>query len=92
MMPGDLLVVIDDHDFQARVAQAEAQVLMETAHIKTLETEKRTQSAKIRQEEANIAAAEADLERAAKDTKRFGNLAADGCGFGTNPRCRRIHA
>lgn len=78
VMPGDLLVVIDDHDFQARVAQAEAQVLMETAHIKTLESEKRTQSAKISQEEANIAAAEADLERAAKDTKRFGNLAADG--------------
>ena len=78
VMPGDLLVVIDDHDFQAKVAQAEAQVLMETTHIKTLETEKRTQSAKISQEEANIAVAEADLERAAKDTKRFGNLAADG--------------
>jgi membrane fusion protein (multidrug efflux system) len=78
VMPGDLLVVIDDHDFKARVAQAEAQVLIETAHIHTLETDKRTQSAKIRQEEANIAAAEADLERAAKDTKRFGNLAADG--------------
>jgi len=76
--PGDLLIVIDDHDFQAKVAQAEAQVLMETTHIKTLETEKRTQNAKIRQEEANIAAAEADLERAAKDVKRFGNLAADG--------------
>lgn len=78
VMPGDLLVVIDDHDFKAKVAQAEAQVLMETAHIKTLETEKRTQGAKIREEEANIAAAEADLERAAKDTRRFGNLAADG--------------
>jgi len=78
VMPGDLLVVIDDPDFQARVAQAEAQVSMEAAHIKTLETEKRTQSAKIHQEQANIAAAEADLDRAAKDTKRFGNLAADG--------------
>lgn len=78
VMPGDPLVVIDDHDFQAKVAQAEAQVLMETARIHTLETNKRTQSAKIRQEEANIAAAEADLERAAKDLKRFGNLAADG--------------
>jgi membrane fusion protein (multidrug efflux system) len=78
VMPGDLLVVIDDHDFQAKVAQAEAQVLMETAHIHTLETEKRTQNAKISQEEANIAVAEADLERAAKDTKRFDNLASDG--------------
>lgn len=78
VMPGDLLVVIDDHDFQAKVAQAEAQVLIETAHIHTLETEKRTQSAKISQEEANIAVAEADLERAAKDTKRFDNLASEG--------------
>jgi membrane fusion protein (multidrug efflux system) len=75
---GDLLMVIDDHDFQAKVAQAEAQVVAETARIQTLETDKRTQSAKIRQEEADFAAAEADLERAAKDVKRFGHLAADG--------------
>jgi membrane fusion protein (multidrug efflux system) len=78
VMPGDLLVVIDDHDFQAKAAQAEAQALLETAHIHTLETDKHTQSAKIRQQDAGIAAAEADLERAAKDVKRFGNLAADG--------------
>ena len=78
VMPGDLLVVIDDHDFQARVAQAEAQLLSETAHIRTLETNKLTQGAKIRQETANIAVSEADLEKAAKDLKRFGNLAAEG--------------
>ena len=78
VMPGDLLVVIDDHDFQARVAQAEAQLLSETAHIQTLETGKLTQGAKIRQEAANIAASEADLERAAKDLKRFDNLAEEG--------------
>lgn len=78
VMPGDLLVVIDDHDFRARVAQAEAQGRVETARIQTLETDKRAQSAKIRQEEANIAAAEADLERSQKDVKRFARLAADG--------------
>lgn len=78
VMPGDLLVVIDDHGFKARVAQAEAQVLLEMARIRTLETDKLTQGAKIRQETANIAASEADLERAAKDFKRFGNLAAEG--------------
>ena len=77
-MPGDLLVVIDDHDFQARVIHAEAQVLSETAHIQTLETGKLTQGAKIRQEAANIAVSEADLEKAAKDLKRFGNLADEG--------------
>lgn len=78
VMPGDLLVVIDDHDYRARVAQAEAQVNVETARIRTLETDKRAQSAKIRQKEADIAAAEADLERAQKDVKRFVHLAADG--------------
>ena len=78
VMPGDLLVVIDDHDFQARVVQAEAHLLSETAHIRTLETNKLTQGAKIRQEAANIAVSEADLDRAAKDLKRFGNLAAEG--------------
>src|SRR5574343_1412253 len=55
VMPGDLLVVIDDHDFKARVDQAEGQVNVEKARIQTLETDKTTQSAKIRQEEANIA-------------------------------------
>jgi membrane fusion protein (multidrug efflux system) len=78
VMPGDLLVVIDDHDFQAKVAQAEAQVMVETARIQTLETEKDAQSARIRQEEANIAVADADLERATKDLKRFDHLASDG--------------
>jgi len=76
--PGDLLVVIDDHDFKARVAEAEAQVLMETAHIQTLEANKLTQNAKIREEAANIAAANADLDRAGKDLKRYGNLAQEG--------------
>jgi membrane fusion protein (multidrug efflux system) len=78
VLPGDVLVVIDDHDFRARVAQAEAQVAEEMAHLQTLETEKRTQQAKIRQEDAGLAAAEADLERAARDLRRFGNLAAEG--------------
>lgn len=78
VVPGDLLVVIDDHDFQARVAQTEAQVLMEKAHIHTLETDKLTQNAKIRQEAANIASSEANLEKASKDLKRFDNLAEEG--------------
>ncbi|MDO9046350.1 MAG: HlyD family secretion protein [Methylobacter sp.] len=76
--PGDLLVVIDDHDFKASVVQAEAQMLMETTHIQTLEANKLTQNAKIREEAANVSAAVADVERAAKDLKRYGNLAREG--------------
>ncbi|MGR8941894.1 MAG: HlyD family secretion protein [Gammaproteobacteria bacterium] len=78
VMPGDLLVVIDDHDFQARVAQAEAQVMLEMASAQTLETDKRAQGAMIRQEQANIAASEAGVEKSVRDLKRFSNLAADG--------------
>jgi len=75
---GDLLVVIDDHDFQAKAAQAEAQVLLEKASAETLETDKRAQGAMIRQEHANIAVAEASVEKSAKDLKRFTNLADEG--------------
>lgn len=78
VQPGDLLVVIDDHDYQAKVAQAEAQVMAESAHIKTLESDKHVQQAKIRQERAGLDAAEADLEKTSKDAKRFGNLVAAG--------------
>lgn len=75
---GDLLVAIDDRDFRARVAEAQARTEMETARIQTLETDKRAQLAKIRQEEAGIRAAEADLERSAKEFRRFRNLSASG--------------
>lgn len=78
VMPGDLLVVIDDHDYQAKVAQAEAQVMLEKATMKTLETDKQAQSAMIRQEQANIAASEANVEKSGRDLQRFRNLAAEG--------------
>lgn len=75
---GDLLVVIDDADFKAKVAEGEAQIQVEKAQIQSLESDKRVQKSRIQAQEAEIAAAEAGLERAAKDLKRFGNLAADG--------------
>lgn len=76
--PGEVLVVIDDEDFRAKVALAEAQLQAESARILTLETDKRTQSARIRQQAAELNAVEADLARAGKDAKRFGKLAAEG--------------
>jgi membrane fusion protein (multidrug efflux system) len=78
IMPGDVLVVIDSHDYQAKVAQAEAQVMLEMASIQTLETDKQAQNAMIRQEQANIAASEANVEKSGKDLQRFRNLAAEG--------------
>ncbi|MGR9087742.1 MAG: HlyD family secretion protein, partial [Gammaproteobacteria bacterium] len=78
VMTGDVIVVLDDHDYRARVAHAEAQVLLETASIQALEIEKKAQNAKIRQEQANIAASEAAVEKSIKDLRRFQNLAAEG--------------
>lgn len=75
---GDLLVEINDRDFRARLAQAEAQLALEKAHVQTLENDKETQAARIRQQAANIAVSQADLDRASKDLKRFSNLAAAG--------------
>jgi membrane fusion protein (multidrug efflux system) len=78
VMPGDVLVVIDDHDYRAKVAQAEAQVMLEKASIQTLETDKQAQHAMVRQEQANIAASEAHVEKSIKDLQRFRNLEAEG--------------
>ncbi len=75
---GDLLVVIDDRDYQARAAQAEAQVKLQRARIATLEADKLAQNAKIQQETASQLSQKAGLERAAKDQRRYGNLAREG--------------
>ncbi|MGR8929200.1 MAG: HlyD family secretion protein, partial [Gammaproteobacteria bacterium] len=50
VVPGELLVLIEDHDFRAKVAEAEAEVQATAARIQTLESQKRTQLAKIKQE------------------------------------------
>ena len=76
--PGDVLVIIDDHNYRTHVAQAEAQLQLELAHIQTLEADKLTQQAKIHQEAANLAAAKIDSEHTAKEFKRFSNLDKEG--------------
>lgn len=76
--PGDLLVVIDDADFRARVAEGEAQIEVEKAQINSLESDKRVQQSRIEEQRAEIATAEVDLERAARDLRRFGNLVREG--------------
>ena len=75
---GDLLVVIDEADFEARVAEAEAQIQVERAQIQSLEMDKRVQRSRVQAQLADIAAAEADMTRAARDMQRFGNLVQEG--------------
>src|SRR5262249_22089150 len=67
---GDTLVEIDDEDYQARVAQAEADVLSADAAIANLKSRKDLQRAQITQAESVIAGTEADVERTKLEANR----------------------
>ena len=71
---GDILVTIDDRDYQARVIQAAANVNAEIAHIERLRAMKASQQAHIETAGANIAAVQARRELVQKDLQRFNNL------------------
>jgi membrane fusion protein (multidrug efflux system) len=71
---GDVLVTIDDRDYQAKVIQAEANVSAEIAHIARLRAMKTSQQAHIETAGANIAAVQAKREQIQKDLQRFNNL------------------
>jgi membrane fusion protein, multidrug efflux system len=74
---GAVLFVIDDRDFAAKVAQAEAAVATEEATIATYESRLKLQQAMIDQAAAVVKSTEADLSRAQQDYKRYGALMAD---------------
>jgi membrane fusion protein (multidrug efflux system) len=71
---GDVLVMIDDRDYQAKVSQAAADVSAEIAHIARLRTMKTSQQSHIETAGANIAAVQAKREQIQKDLQRFNNL------------------
>lgn len=60
---GDLLVEIDDSDYRAKVAQAEADVLGAQAAIENIKAHKATQHAQVTEAESVVAATQADVER-----------------------------
>src|SRR5262245_61906187 len=68
---GMALFVIDDRDFAAKVAQAEAAVATEEATITTYESRLQLQQAMIDQAAAMVKSAEADLARSQQDRKRY---------------------
>jgi membrane fusion protein (multidrug efflux system) len=70
----DVLVTIDDRDYQAKVIQAEANVSAEIAHIERLRAMKTSQRAHVETAGANIAAVQARREQIQKDLQRFQNL------------------
>jgi membrane fusion protein (multidrug efflux system) len=73
---GDLLVEIDDDDYRARVAQAEADLLGSEAAIDNLKSRKELQHAQISQAESVITATQADVERTKLEAARQRTLLA----------------
>lgn len=70
----DILFVIDDSDFAAKVAQAQAAVATEQAAVATFVSRLDLQTAMIAQAGAELQSAEADLVRTQQDFKRYAAL------------------
>jgi membrane fusion protein, multidrug efflux system len=73
---GQVLFVIDDRDFAAKVAQADAAVATEDASVVTYGSRMDLQRSMIEQSKAEIAAAEAEQVRTERDYQRYAQLAA----------------
>jgi membrane fusion protein (multidrug efflux system) len=73
---GDVLFTIDDRDFAAKVAQAEAAVATEEAAVDTFDSRLELQRAMIDQAKAEVTAAEAEKARTERDHQRYQELAA----------------
>jgi membrane fusion protein, multidrug efflux system len=68
---GDLLIRLDDRDYRAALARAEAMVAGQQATLTNLDATRRLQDAVIREAQAGIAAADAETVRARDDQVRF---------------------
>jgi membrane fusion protein (multidrug efflux system) len=74
---GDLLVKLDDRDYRAQLARAQASVAAQTAALANLDATRRLQKSMIDQAEADIAATVAELARARYDFDRYRTLSND---------------
>jgi membrane fusion protein (multidrug efflux system) len=77
---GELLVTLDDRDYQAQLAHAEAVVQRQQATIANLHAQYELQQSMIGQSEANLAAAQAAAAFAAQESARYRALAATSYG------------
>ena len=73
---GDLLVKLDDRDYRAALARAEAAAEAQQATLANLDATRRLQLAVIAQTRAGITAAEAEVKRSREDEARFRDLSA----------------
>lgn len=67
---GDLLVKIDDRDYRAQLARAEASIAIQQATLANLDANRHLKMALIEQASADIAATTAELARAKSDVNR----------------------
>jgi membrane fusion protein (multidrug efflux system) len=87
---GDVLVELDDADYQARVAQAEAELLGAQAAIENLKSRKAAQHALVAEAEAAVTAIQADVERTRLEATRQRALLATT--FGTPQKVEQADA
>jgi membrane fusion protein (multidrug efflux system) len=73
---GELLVKLDDRDYRAALAKANAAVAAQDATLANLDAERRLQESVIDQGRAGVAAAGAETSRARDDQTRYQNLSA----------------
>ncbi len=75
---GDLLLKLDDRDYRAALAKAEAAVALQKAALTNLDAMRNLQNAVVAQAQAGIAAADAEITRTHDDQVRAKNLLATG--------------
>jgi membrane fusion protein (multidrug efflux system) len=87
---GDVLVEIEDADYRARVAQAEADLLSAQAAVENLKARKAAQHAQVAEAEDAINATQADVERTRLEAVRQRTLLATT--FGTRQMVEQADA
>jgi len=87
---GQILARIDDRDFKAALAQAQADVENAEAGIRNLDAQLALQQSVIDQANADIASAEAALDFAQQDYTRYRDLLKTG--YGTTQRAQQADA
>ncbi len=87
---GDLLIEIDDSDYRAKVAQADADRLGAEAAIENLKARKATQHAQVAEAESAVVATQADVDRTRQEAERQRSLLAST--YGTQQRVEQAVA
>ena len=87
---GDPVITIEDDDYRAKVAQAEADLLGAQAAIENLKARKETQHAQVAEAETVITATQADVERTRLEAARQRELVATT--FGTRQKFEQADA